>query len=75
MLYEGWREGGRERERGREGGREAWTYAGFVGAAFEDELLGRVMPVLDRRVRGRQTRRPQGQTGLSMPIFIPFLGG
>lgn len=31
------------------------------------------MPVLDQGVRRCQTRRPQGQTGLSRLLFIPIL--
>lgn len=50
------------------------THAGFVCAALKDELLGLMVPVLDRGVRRRQAGRPQGQTGLSVPVLMPLLG-
>lgn len=55
------------------GRRKARTYIGFVGAGFKDEFLRLMVPILDWGVWCCQTRRPQGQTGLSMPFFIPFL--
>lgn len=56
-----------------EGRRTRPTYIGFVGAGFEDEFLGLMMPALDWGVRRCQTGRPQGQTGFPVPFFMPLL--